>query len=213
MKYEEFEQKLLLLATQTGDPLTPAFVGLKLGIRIQDASKMLDQMTLQGLLNLDSDDEGRIHYEFPGIRRPEPSSTPGGQLAGPIPGLDGYAASDQSFNPAVAGLMSLILPGSGQFYRQEYKKGALFLVLAVLLYGIPIVTQNLFLLILVVPALVVHIMSVAQAAKQPQRFTLPLLEHQAPPARTRQAAPEMELDQELERELAALEEKSIQRPR
>lgn len=47
--------------------LTPSEVGNRLGMKVQDAERMLDRMVTEGTLELDSDDEGNLFYFVPGV--------------------------------------------------------------------------------------------------------------------------------------------------
>jgi hypothetical protein len=168
LKYKEFEKKLLDLAMRTTDRLTAPFVAYHLEIRIKEAEEHLDQMTVEGHLGLDSDDDGNLFYEFPNLRRGSARTAEGGasalpQPARPAPPLPprppmapyrpiATLAPQRHFSPAVAAMLSLLLPGLGQIYRGEKANGVGFLIAAILGY------------FLIVPGLIIHLVSIVKAA-------------------------------------------------
>lgn len=84
--------------------LTPSEVANRLGLKVQEAERMLDRMVTEGTLELDSDDEGNLFYFVPGVGRGG-VFTVGSEL-GPDPTVDDApsdAAPQAPPNPYVPG--------------------------------------------------------------------------------------------------------------
>lgn len=75
MEYRAFEQRLLDTIFTTDVPINPATIAFLYKVTVQEASDLLQQAAVHGLLNIESDDEGNILYVFPNRQR--------------IPGRDG----------------------------------------------------------------------------------------------------------------------------
>lgn len=89
MDYRAFEQRLLDTIFTTDVQLNPATIAFLYKIPVQEASDLLQQAAVQGLLNIESDDEGNILYTYPhrvrllrDSKRGEPGR-PGGPPPGP----------------------------------------------------------------------------------------------------------------------------------
>src|SRR5262245_5141685 len=65
MEYRAFEQRLLDTIFTTDLPLNPATVAFLYKVSVQEASDLLQQAAIAGLLNIESDDEGNILYVYP----------------------------------------------------------------------------------------------------------------------------------------------------
>lgn len=70
MNAREFEKRLLDLVFQTDLRITPHLVAYRLDIPFQEAREQLDRMAKQGVINLEMDEAGNVHYEVPGVERP-----------------------------------------------------------------------------------------------------------------------------------------------
>jgi hypothetical protein len=82
MDFRQFEREFLRLAFTTSVELSPPALAFVLGIPIREAEKHLQALVSQGVLELSSDDAGRLRYEMPD--RPEQP------LAPDHPALAGY---------------------------------------------------------------------------------------------------------------------------
>lgn len=65
MEYRAFEQRLLDTIFTTDLPLNPATIAFLYKVSVQEASDLLQQAAVAGLLNIESDDEGNILYVYP----------------------------------------------------------------------------------------------------------------------------------------------------
>lgn len=89
MEYRAFEQRLLDTIFTTDVPINPATIAFLYKVTVQEASDLLQQAAVHGLLNIESDDEGNILYVFPNRQRiagkdgksPGTAGPPGSALA------------------------------------------------------------------------------------------------------------------------------------
>jgi TM2 domain-containing membrane protein YozV len=65
MEYRAFEQRLLDTIFTTDLPLNPATIAFLYKVSVHEASDLLQQAAVAGLLNIESDDEGNILYVYP----------------------------------------------------------------------------------------------------------------------------------------------------
>ena len=64
---EEFQVSLVQAAEKQGGRLTIAEAVSETGRGFKDVKKQLDEMTVNGFIELDSDDDGNEFYRFPGL--------------------------------------------------------------------------------------------------------------------------------------------------
>ncbi len=74
MDVQQFEQAILKMAFETDARITTASVAYYLGIPSNKANELLNQLLDQGVLELDSDDEGNLYYTVP--QKGAPPSAP-----------------------------------------------------------------------------------------------------------------------------------------
>jgi TM2 domain-containing membrane protein YozV len=106
---------------------------------------VLDSLVAQDRLRLDIDDDGNIHYEMPNrVRIQSPRAL---VRMGPAP------LATRPANPAVAAVLSLIVPGAGHLYAGRPLAAVLWFVMVSIGY-----------LLLIVPGVLLHILCIASAA-------------------------------------------------
>jgi len=82
MDYRTFEQRLLDTIFTTDVQLNPATIAFLYKLSVQEASDLLQQAAVAGLLNIESDDEGNILYTYPNrVRLGAQKDKPGGETA------------------------------------------------------------------------------------------------------------------------------------
>lgn len=64
---EEFQVSLVQAAEKNGGKLSVSEAVSETGRGFTEVKKQLDQMALNGYIELDSDDEGNTYYRFPGL--------------------------------------------------------------------------------------------------------------------------------------------------
>ena len=67
---EEMQVALVQAAEKHGGRLTIAEAVAETGRGFSEVKKQLDEMAVNGFVDLDSDDEGRTFYRFPGLDKP-----------------------------------------------------------------------------------------------------------------------------------------------
>ena len=106
MDYRAFEQRLLDTIFTTDVQLTPANIAFLYKISTQEASDLLQQAAVAGLLNIESDDEGNIIYLYPNrVKLPSrDGNSPVGKrgLGGGSPGLSTALARTDAASGALA---------------------------------------------------------------------------------------------------------------
>lgn len=75
VKPKDFEQAVLELAMTTRVPLSRANILFYSGVASKQAEKFLDDLMRDGLLEIDSDDDGELVYTVRGVKRPLTGST------------------------------------------------------------------------------------------------------------------------------------------
>jgi TM2 domain-containing membrane protein YozV len=139
------EHRLLDLAYTTDSPLSPQLLAYYAPCSIEDAEKVLDSLVAQDRLRLDIDDDGNIHYEMPNrVRIQSPRAL---VRMAPAP------LAARPANPAVAAVLSLIVPGAGHLYAGRPLAAVLWFVLVSIGY-----------LLLIVPGVLLHVLCIASAA-------------------------------------------------
>jgi hypothetical protein len=140
------EHRLLDLAYTTDSPLSPQLLAYYAPCSIEDAEKVLDSLVAQDRLRLEIDDDGGIHYEMPNrVKIQSPRA-----LVRQVPGA---LADTRPTSPAVAAVLSLIVPGAGHLYAGRPLSAVLWFVMVSVGY-----------LLLIVPGVLLHVLCIASAA-------------------------------------------------
>ncbi len=140
------EHRLLDLAYTTDSVITAPLLAYYVPCSIEDAETVLDRLVAEDRLRLEVDDNGNIHYEVPNrVRLHAPRAL---VRQAPAP-LEPVRAS----NPAVAAVLSLIVPGAGHLYAGRPLSAVIWFMAVTLGY-----------LLLIVPGVVLHILCIASAA-------------------------------------------------
>ncbi|HSN25592.1 MAG TPA: hypothetical protein VLT45_04885 [Kofleriaceae bacterium] len=147
------EHRLLDLAYTTDSVITPSLLAYYAPCSIEDAEKVLDTLVAQDRLRLEVDDDGNIHYELPNrVRIESPRKNALVRQVDTLPMVNAQP------NAAVAGVLSLIVPGAGQLYAGHPLSAVLWFVVVSIGY-----------LLLIVPGVILHALCIAQAASAAHR--------------------------------------------
>jgi TM2 domain-containing membrane protein YozV len=140
------EHRLLDLAYTTDSKITAPLLAYYAPCSIEDAERVLDRLVAEDRLRLEVDDDGNVEYTMPNrVRIQSPRA-----LVRQVPqSLDVARPS----NPAVAAILSLIVPGAGHLYAGRPVSAVVWFVVVSLGY-----------LLLIVPGVVLHILCIASAA-------------------------------------------------
>ena len=121
MDYRAFEQRLLDTIFTTDVQLNPATIAFLYKLSVQEASDLLQQAAVAGLLNIESDDEGNIIYLYPNRVK-----LPGRENAGPkkagAPGIAGIGPG-AGVNPMQTALARTDAAGLGGLSVQAAAPG------------------------------------------------------------------------------------------
>ena len=152
------EHRLLDLAYTTDSVITPSLLAYYAPCSIEDAEKVLDTLVAQDRLRLEVDDDGNIRYEMPNrvrIESPRAQLRPSHAL---VRHVEAPMIMQPTPNAAVAGVLSLIVPGAGQLYAGHPLSAVLWFVVVSIGY-----------LLLIVPGVILHALCIAQAASAAHR--------------------------------------------
>jgi hypothetical protein len=140
------EHRLLDLAYTTDSKITAPLLAYYAPCSIEDAERVLDRLVAEDRLRLEVDDDGNIEYAMPNrvrIQSPRALVRQVPQSLEPI----------RPTNPAVAAILSLIVPGAGHLYAGRPVSAVVWFVVVSLGY-----------LLLIVPGVVLHVLCIASAA-------------------------------------------------
>ena len=139
------EQRLLELAHTTDAKLTPAALAYFAPCALDDAARVLEELAARDRLRMEVQDDGAIVYELPGRQR----------LAAARPlhrVLVREARPVRVASPAVAAVLSAVLPGAGHLYAGRVFAAWLWFVVVGMGYA------------LILPGLILHLFCIASAA-------------------------------------------------
>lgn len=163
------EARLLELAHTTDAKITAPALAYFAPCSIEDAQRVLDDLTTRGQLQMDVQDDGSITYEMLGRQKLAPSVKPALPVLrrevdewGP-PTLARDRAYDRRGNPLVAAFLSLWIPGAGHLYAGRWVAAVLWFLVVGAGYT------------LILPGLVLHMFAIASAAVSAAQPRTPFL--------------------------------------
>jgi hypothetical protein len=157
------EQRLLELAHTTDAKITAPALAYFAPCSIEDANKVLDDLTARDRMIMDIEDDGTVVYQMPGrqkladMPRPRHSPVPVLRRETSLVPLHGYRQA----SPALAAMLSLFIPGAGHLYAGRFLAAALWFMVVGLGYA------------LILPGLVLHMFAIASAAVAAHRLNTP----------------------------------------
>jgi len=154
--FSAIEARLLELAHTTDAKITAAALAYFAPCSVDNAQRVLDDLTARGQLSMDVQDDGSIRYEMLGRQKL------GHAVAQPVlrREVDRHQAivvRDSNRSPMLAAFLSLWVPGAGQLYAGRI--GAAFLWFLAVGMGYA----------LILPGLVLHLLCIASAASSAGR--------------------------------------------
>jgi hypothetical protein len=152
------EGRLLELAHTTDAKLTAPALAYFAPCSIEDAARVLDDLTAHDRLRMEIEDDGTIIYHLPGRQRiAAPAAHASAPSAALRPALVPIAHTAGP-SPVLAGLLSALIPGAGHLYAGRFAAAVLWFFAVSLGY------------VLLVPGLVLHMFSIASAAVAARRL-------------------------------------------
>lgn len=149
---EIIEHRLLELAYTTDARITPSVLAFFAPCSIEDAEKVLDDLTARERIAMEIDDDGRIFYIVPDRQKLEiKHEPPPAQLVrlAHVP----LAVRGRSPSPLLAAGLSMLVPGAGQLYAGRIVSALLWFMIVSAGYA------------LILPGLILHLFCMASAAR------------------------------------------------
>src|SRR3954464_9068131 len=126
------EQRLLELVYTTDAPITAAALAYFAPCSLEDAEQVLDTLVARDRIQLEVGDDGTLNYTFPNRHRltprVEPAAPPSHPLI-PVGTLPLATRGGRTASPALAAVLSLLVPGAGQLYTGNVMTAILWFVL------------------------------------------------------------------------------------
>lgn len=148
------EARLLELAHTTDAKITAPALAYFAPCSLEDANKVLDELTARDQLIMDIDDEGNVSYRMPGRQKLAARPAPRLQREALVP----VTRPVREASPLVAALLTLFVPGAGHLYVGRFAAAVLWFLVVGAGYA------------LILPGLVLHLFSIASAASAAHRL-------------------------------------------
>ena len=152
------ESRLLELVHTTDAKITAPALAYYAPCSIDDAARVLDDLTARDRLTMDVQDDGTIIYHMPGRQKfTETTHRPAARPSFAPEVLPvRYAARGPS--PVAAAALSMLIPGAGHLYAGRIASAVLWFLVVSLGY------------VLLLPGLVLHLFNIASAAATAHRI-------------------------------------------
>jgi hypothetical protein len=153
------EGRLLELAHTTDAKLTAPALAYFAPCSLEDANRVLDDLAARDRLTMEIEDDGTVVYQMLG--RQKIGAPAAGRTASPPPlqpALVRVAHAPHGPSPALAGVLSALVPGAGHLYAGQLGAGVMWFVAVWLGY------------MLILPGLILHLFSIASAAVAARRI-------------------------------------------
>lgn len=148
------EARLLELAHTTEAKITAPALAYFAPCSLDDAGRVLDDLAARDRLSMEIEDDGTIVYHMPG--RQKLAAPP--SMAPLRPALVPAVRFSHGPSPALAGLLSALIPGAGHLYAERPVAAILWFMIVGLGYT------------LLLPGLILHLFSIASAASSARRL-------------------------------------------
>ena len=156
------ERRLLELAYTTDAKLTVPALAYFAPCSLEDAARVLEDLAARERLAMEIEDDGTIVYQLLGRQKLD--------LRGPAPASRGFGAlvpyapmqPRREANPALAAVLSVLLPGAGHAYAGRIAAAVLWFFAVSIAY------------VLIVPGLVLHMFNIASAVRAARLTSAPL---------------------------------------
>jgi hypothetical protein len=143
------EARLLELAHTTDAKLTAPALAYFAPCSLDDAGRVLDELTVRDRLSMDVEDDGTVVYQMPGRQR---LAAPRAPVAPPlVPALVPMVRASHGPSPLLAGMLSALVPGAGHLYAERPIAAVLWFLVVGVGYT------------LLLPGLILHLFSIAGA--------------------------------------------------
>jgi TM2 domain-containing membrane protein YozV len=155
------EARLLDLAHTTDAKLTATALAYYAPSSIEDAQRVLDDLTVKGTITMDVEDDGTIVYAMPGRQQFAARYAPSPRPLALVPFRPAHPPVHQiprGASPLLAALLTLVIPGAGHLYAGRILGGIFWFMAVSLGY------------VLVLPGLILHLFAVVSATNAASRL-------------------------------------------
>jgi len=142
------EARLLELAHTTDAKLTAPALAYFAPCSLDDAGRVLDELTVRDRLSMEVEDDGTVVYLMPGRQKLAAPRAPIPPLA---PALVPMVRAAHGPSPLLAGVLSALVPGAGHLYAERPIAAVLWFLVVGVGYT------------LLLPGLILHLFSIAGA--------------------------------------------------
>lgn len=156
----EIERRLLDFAFTTEAKITAPALAYFAPCSIEDAARVLDDLTARDRLSMEVEDDGTISYTMLGRQKLAPAAQPPRLTRALVP----FRMTQPSASPLLAAALTVMLPGAGHLYAGRAVAAVLWFMAVGLGYA------------LILPGLIFHMFAIASAAASAHRLnrTVPL---------------------------------------
>jgi TM2 domain-containing membrane protein YozV len=154
---EIIEHRLLELAYTTDAKITSQVLAFFTPCSMEDAEKVLDDLTARDRIAMEIDDDGRVYYIVPDRQKLEiKREPPPAQLTrlAHVP----LAVRHRTPNAFLAAGLSMLIPGAGQLYAGRMVSAIMWFLVVSAGYA------------LILPGLILHLFCMARAARAAQQL-------------------------------------------
>lgn len=150
------EGRLLELAHTTDAKLTAPALAYFAPCSLEDANRVLDDLAARDRLTMEIEDDGTVVYHLLGRQK---IAAPAARAPSPPlqPALVRVAHAPHGPSPALAAVLSTLVPGAGHLYAGQFSAAVMWFVAVWLGYA------------LILPGLILHLFSIASAAVTARR--------------------------------------------
>jgi hypothetical protein len=154
------EARLLDLAHTTDAKLTATALAYFAPCSIEDAQRVLDDLTVRETITMDVEDDGTIVYTMPGRQKlhARPAPAPMATLVPFRPMHPAPYAIPRGASPLLAALLTLMIPGAGHLYTGR--------ILASIFWFFAVSVGY----VLILPGLVLHLFALVSAMNSASRL-------------------------------------------
>ncbi len=149
------EARLLELAHTTDAKITAPALAYFAPCSLEDANRVLDELTAKDRLSMDIEEDGTVVYSMPGRQKlgARPAIPPLRREA-----LVPIERSHREASPMLAALLTVFIPGAGHLYAGRFLAAVLWFLVVGAGYT------------LLLPGLILHLFSIASAAGAANRL-------------------------------------------
>jgi len=153
------EHRLLELAYTTDAKITAPVLAYFAPCAIEDAQAVLDNLSARDRIQMEIEDDGTVVYLVPDRQKLAPRPEPVRALEPLRPPLPPLALRGRrEASPALAALLSLVIPGAGQLYTGRWLAAVLWFLAVSAGYA------------LILPGLMLHVLCIVSAASSAHRL-------------------------------------------